>query len=551
MKHRKREDLKALEEQFLKALTEKTPDFEKAKELLGEGVDINAVDSYGESILGDLLLTLSSFPPECDSCELDSCKTCEIKRSSKLISIIEFFINNGWDTVAYGLHLIASLVHTTHDAKMFYAAKRILECPLSEDREAFEHALESIGSEESYQRCCEECHDQENLYYAMYEIGDAKMNGKPFAGIHPYYRALGKKIDRIVYFAEKNDFAETSRGIEFNHDLGFVCGDELVVVTSGMNILLMNDRLSEKPQTDVTTFFEDGIVGATITDVSFEHKTINRANSRYGQPTIIVKLDNGKEIGFTHNFGELPDKKTQARFSTSEASMKFSGYRDCLFDMCASTSIDLDKIEAFIIGTNLSSDDITQTAIKLVEAFAWEIGAFKAANRREPEENELVTSNWLDLFKLFLKYGLDANAVYCKDGFDHDNLLHFLTWLDNTSIIYKLFRLLLENGADPNVMIDDESLFEKIDGHVVMDATLMEIEGEDRAPYETFFRLWLLLLAYGGELSTGKDALKMNDDYCIDMFENCECFSYRKEVTEDDWYLHIYITKTGEEVAVL
>ena len=295
MKHRKREDLKALEGQFLKALTEKTPDFEKAKELLGEGVDINAVDSYGKSVLDDLLLTLSSFPPECDSCELDSCNSCEIKRSSNLVPVVEFFINNGWDTVAYGLHLVASLVHTTHDAKMFYAAKRILECPLSEDREAFEHALESIGSEESYQRCCEECHEQENLYYATYEIVDAKMNGKPFAGIHPYYRALGKKIDRIVYFAEKNDFAETSRGIEFNHDLGFVCGDELVVVTSGMNILLMNDRLSEKPQTDVTTFFEDGIVGATITDVSFEHKTINRANSRYGQPTIIVKLDNGKE----------------------------------------------------------------------------------------------------------------------------------------------------------------------------------------------------------------------------------------------------------------
>ena len=35
------------------------------------------------------------------------------------------------------------------------------------------------------------------------------------------------------------------------------------------------------------------------------------------------------------------------------------------------------------------------------------------------------------------------------------------------------------------------------------------------------------------------------------MFANCEAFSYRKEITEDEWYLHINITNTGEEVAVL
>lgn len=226
-------------------------------------------------------------------------------------------------------------------------------------------------------------------------------------------------------------------------------------------------------------------------------------------------------------------------------------YRDYLFDMCANVSIDLDKIEAFIVGTNLPSEDITKTAIRLADAFEWEIDSFKADNGREPKESELVTSNWLDLFGLFLKYGLDANAVYSEEGLGAGNLLRTLVWLDNTNLIYKLFRLLLENGADPNVMIDDESLFEEIDGNVVMDATLMEIEGEDRVPYEKYFRLWLLLMAYGGKLSNSKEPLQMKDNYYVDMFKNCECFSYRKEVTKEDWYLHIYITKTGEEVAVL
>ena len=57
---------------------------------------------------------------------------------------------------------------------------------------------------------------------------------------------------------------------------------------------------------------------------------------------------------------------------------------------------------------------------------------------------------------------------------------------------------------------------------------------------------------YNIHISTvGMPSLTIKEGYDIDMFANCEAFSYRKEITEDDWYLHIYITKTGEEVAVL
>lgn len=551
MEYWERQEAESLQKAFIKALQENPPNFEKAKQLLAQGVDINAADAYRSSILEDCLLNLSSFPPECDYCENGCCKTCEDQRRPQLIPIIDFFIENGWDTVAYGLNCIASLVHTTHDAQMFYAAKRILACPLSDSSEEFETALESIGTEESFQRCCEECHEEENLYYAMYEIVDAKMNGKPFEGIHPYYRALGKKIDKILYFAEKTDFLETPCGVEFGGDFGFVCGDEVVAVRSSINVLLMNDRIAEQPQTDISDIFGDGVVGATIVDISFAHQTKSREKTYYGQPAVIIRLDSGKDLRFTHNFGELPDGATQARFLTTELSQAIADQASGLFRLCAQKDIDLDKIEAYIVGTAMSADDITKTAIRLADEFAWEVDAFKAENDREPKADELISSNWLSLFGLFLQYGLDPNAVYCDDGSDRDNLLQHLTWLDNRDMVYKLFRLLLKNGADPNLVIDDEGLFEKIDGDVVMDATLMEIEGRDKIPYEILFRLWLLLMAYGGHRDDWGRVLELKDGYNLDMFANCEAFSYRKEVTEDDWYLHIYITKTGEEVAVL
>ncbi len=535
---------------FQEILTCLPHDFEKAKTLLSQGANINATDDYGDSIIVQCLFSCADRPQECDDCEDDSCFGCEKRKNHDLLKMVDFFIENGWDTVAYGLKTIGSLVHTTHDKQMFYAAKRILEQPLSEDTEAYEYALESIGTEESFQRCCEDCHEQENLYYAMYELVEARMKGKDFKGIFPYYEALGKQVNKIVYFADHIDFVETSRGTEYALDFGFICGNEVVLIGPHVNILLMNDLINEQLQIDVSAYFGDGIVGSCIADVLFEHKSVSSNQSNYGQPTVIVRFESGKEIRFTHNFGELPDNKAQARFLTSEAQRCIEDRIDGLFKMCDSAHIDLGKIESYIVGTRMTADDVTKTALRLVDEYTWEVDAFKNKNGRAPKKEELVTSNWLALFDLFLHYGLDTACSYSKDGINYDNLLYNVTFLDNKEIVYKMLRLLLNNGADPNVIIKDDSLFNILDDHVVMNASLFDIEGEDRTPYEHDFRLWLLMMAYGGKTAHGSP-LEIKDRYDIDMFANCESFSYRKEVVDGDWYLHIYITKTGEEVAVL
>lgn len=539
-----------LENEFYNALKKAKPDFNKAKNLLNQGLDINATDNYGDSILEEILLNASGYPEECDSCVTDACQTCEYNKTARIIPIIDFFIENGWDTVAHGLGCVACLVHTTHDKQMFYAAKRILECPLSENEDEYDEALEAIGTEESFQRCCEECHEQENLYYAMYELVDAKRHGRSFEGIHPYYNAMGKKIDKIIYFADKLDFNHTPRGTEFNGDFGFVCGNEVLIVNSDVNILFLNHRISEQPQIDVSEYFGPAVVGATIVDIAFSHKSKNRDKTCFGQPIITLKLDSGKAISFTHNFGELPDNTAQARFLSAEADAVITGRRNHLFNLCADTVIDIDKIESYIVSAGLSSDDITRTAIRLVEEYEYEIDTFICENNRKPSDDELITSNWLHLFELFIKYGLDFGTIYRDDGYVR-NILYNLQFLDNTEIMYKLYKLLFRNGADPNIRIGDETFFEDIDGRVVMNATLFDIEDEDRLIYEKEFRLWLLMLANGGCLSGCRETVKLNDGYDFEIFNDCECFSYRKEKTSNDWFLHIYITKTGEEVAVL
>lgn len=125
---------------------------------------------------------------------------------------------------------------------------------------------------------------------------------------------MGLKIHRILYFAETDTRVNGDCFTEYNADIGFVCGDKVLILCKGVNILFMNDRLTELPQIDLSATFCTEIIGQTILAVSFDHKTVVKGTTHYGQPTIIIELSNGKKLKFSHNFGELPDRETQTRF---------------------------------------------------------------------------------------------------------------------------------------------------------------------------------------------------------------------------------------------
>lgn len=297
---------------LLEALTRNPPDFTLAKELLKQGADINDTNFCGDSIIEECLYNCARqyFNDEED----ESCNSGDNNLYIDPISIVDFFIQNDWDTERYGLNAISALVYTTHDDNMFYAAKHILKYPISKDEEDFDYAIESTCTEESFQRCCKYCHEQENLYYAMGELLDAKKNNRDINGIHPYSRAIGKRIDKIVYFSNIVDFKNTHKGSEFNNDFGFICGNELLVIKPSINILFMNGCISNEPQIEVSENLGDGIIGSEIIDIAFGHKSITKNNITYGQPEIIIKLNSGKNIHFTHNFGEVSNKKVKPRF---------------------------------------------------------------------------------------------------------------------------------------------------------------------------------------------------------------------------------------------
>ena len=281
------------------------PDINKIQELILAGADTNQVCD-GENIFERVFLRFLNTRRQTP--KRNYYKAKKVKETMLLM------VEHGWDVKRFGMSVMNRFLFSTYDRNTFDLYRFMLQYDLAENPEDYDEALEGIGMEESYLRCCEEEHGTENLFYALYELVEAKKDGRNFESIAPYYDAVGMKIDRILYFSESDTTVQKETFIEYNADIGFVCGDKVLILRKGVHILFMNDRLSETPQIDLSATFCADVIGQTIRSVSFDHKTVVKGTTHYGQPTIIIELSNGKKLKFSHNFGELPDRESQSRF---------------------------------------------------------------------------------------------------------------------------------------------------------------------------------------------------------------------------------------------
>lgn len=294
-----------IDQKLVVACGKSCPDLDEIKELVVAGADTNQLNSYGDNIFDDVFLdVLYHFRRRPEQLP---------QTVQKIKETIALLVKCGWDVKRFGLSTMDQFKFSTYDPFTFELYRFMLQYDLANDPQDYEDVLDGVGGEESYQRCCENDHDLENLFYAIYELIEAKKEGKDFTSIEPYYGAVGLTVDKVLYFGEINTLVNTANGTEYSADIGFVCGDKLLILRESINILFMNDRFAENPQNDISDMFGN-VRGKSIKEISFDHKDVVRETTNYGQPTIIITLDNGNQIKFTHNFGDLADEGYQSRF---------------------------------------------------------------------------------------------------------------------------------------------------------------------------------------------------------------------------------------------
>lgn len=299
------------EKELLTACTQMPPDFVRIKKLLESKEEAQALDLG--SFLSEVIL---DFPCDMSSCDDDEqCSECSKKKMENLPELIQLLGDAGLISAKAGARVLNSLLYAGFSEYAFQAARLICKDGIECTNQEYEQLLEGIGLEESYQRCCEKNHIAENLIFACYEAVLNMKKGGSFADIDTYCSAIGMTVERIVLFGTDDDLFSDAAGRRcFSGDIGFVCGEKALIITDGINVYAINRIWKSMPYMDCDDLFGMEFVDNTIQSIWFSHRNIMAHKTEYGQASIHIRFTGGKEIRFTHNFGEIPENKAISRF---------------------------------------------------------------------------------------------------------------------------------------------------------------------------------------------------------------------------------------------
>lgn len=219
---------------------------------------------------------------------------------------------------------------------------------------------------------------------------------------------------------------------------------------------------------------------------------------------------------------------------------------ELLFELCNKPNADLAEIEIFIRERHATPEEITRAAIRLADKNALKVTEFEYDHKCLPNDNDLVTSNWIALFEIFLKYGLMPNYIMVE-GSDEDNIMQEIRYIDNGDVAPSIMRMLLEHGGNPNLIVGGEDLFKDLDFDIVFDV----IEQNNKRIFDIEFRIWLVMMGYGGRIDNHDCPVNLKSGYTVEIFKIFEDFDYRIEFLQKDWKLHIFYKSNGDEVATL
>lgn len=316
------------------------PDFDAAEELIRQGADINAIGKDDdENILSEILSGYwwsehgDTISDTCDNCDENYCDDCEHNRNlnpnlgPSMCAIIRFFLDHGFDVNkcdgCFGAQCLWALTLSTFDRYMIEATKILLDAgaknrtvsPTSTDRDKTPWSF--IATEGSYQGTCEHAHATANIFEAVYQVYQAVEDGKPYNGIDSYEIAVGKKVLKVL--AESNradptffalDLPEFKKDNCYTQTLYFVY-DGGVLISTQYADFWTDTILPTVDLIDVSDRF-DGIVGHTIKGFTYDHRSVVKGTTHYGQPITTIEMDSGRKIRFSINFGEVKKEERAA-----------------------------------------------------------------------------------------------------------------------------------------------------------------------------------------------------------------------------------------------
>lgn len=324
-----------LEGRLIKLFRSGAPDFDAAEELIRQGADVNAIGKDpSENILSEILQGYwwTKRGDETRNIEVDK----NPRLGESMCQIIRFFLSKGFDVNkfdgCYGAQALSALVLSTFDRYILEATKILFDagarnCSVCYDERCDDEMTpwDFIGEEGSFQDSCECDHSLGNIYEAVYQMYLAVDEGRPYHGIDVYESSVGKKILKVL--AEGHDDNPTFYPMDLPNfkknncykDTLYFVYDDGVLITTQYSDFWVDTEVSVDNLKDVSEYFP-GIVGETIKQFKFDHKSVVNEATRHGQPITTIEMESGNSVTFSINFGEVNEDERAAFFEINKGS---------------------------------------------------------------------------------------------------------------------------------------------------------------------------------------------------------------------------------------
>lgn len=86
-----------------------------------------------------------------------------------------------------------------------------------------------------------------------------------------------------------------------------------VLITTQYADFWVDAEVSTNKGVDVSEHFP-GIVGETIKQFKFDHRSVVKGTMHYGQPITTIEMESGDSVTFSINFGDVKDEDRCAYF---------------------------------------------------------------------------------------------------------------------------------------------------------------------------------------------------------------------------------------------
>lgn len=232
-----------------------------------------------------------------------------------------------------------------------------------------------------------------------------------------------------------------------------------------------------------------------------------------------------------------------------------------LLEMLLTTPPQHEAARSWLIDKKISAESVSKVGLSYAEECFLDFGDAITESKRsvQPDQQDKVPhdvasrlhSTYIyDVIKLLLEFGLDPNAVYESHG-SLNNIMAQLLHVDNEYRAADTLALLLEHGGNPNLVVDGESIFESIDFEIWFGS----VEQYIRWRYDALVHIWMVAVAYGGEITGKSSMVKVFNEYGsgelfnLQKLRNHREYYYGLSIENNERCLHVYDKNTLWKVA--